>query len=298
MIERIVLHAGTPKTGTTSLQIALSTQRQILSRRGIFVPPTVEQEYPTPDGRMGVKPKHQFLVTAMMASDGQVLRVGLEDALRTAPPDAHTAVLSTEGLYHHWWDFTDAAKDSLRALTRTYRVEVWTWFRPPVEFFVSNYIQMLKNPITRVACYGRDWSPDRMLDDPWFAQRLDYAGFARDVSALLGPDALHLFSWRGRTVDDFFSHLGHPALGQSELREHATLGTVGVQMLRLVNARVVPNPTKAKALRLINQLDATLGPASPPFDPGPGARQRVEDLTQVGLEWLHRHHGLELRSIP
>lgn len=294
MIERIILHAGTPKTGTTSLQRALYGLRDALSARGVFIPPTSVQHYPTPDGRMEEKPKHQWMVAALTAPAAGTFVAALEKAIAAAPAEAHTAILSTEGLYHHWWDFSDAGKAGLAEVAKRYRVELWVWFRPPLEFFTSSYVQMLKNPIGRVACYGKDLSPAELLDDPWFARRLDYADFLRRTGEILGRDALRPFAWKDRTVRDFLAALGHDDLAAEEPREHRTLGSVGVAMLRLVNARSVPNPVKEEAVRLISQVDAALGEASPEFELDAQTRSRVLDLSGPGLAWLRQEWGLDL----
>lgn len=296
MIERIILHGGTPKTGTTSLQIALHGLRDALGQRGIFVPPTSAQEYPTSDGRPGTKPKHQWMVGALMAPTADTFLDGLRRALEAAPADAHTAVLSTEGLYHHWWDFSEAGRAALTEISQRHRVELWVWFRPPLDFFRSSYVQMLKNPLGKVWCYGRDLSPRELLDDPWFARRLDYAGFMRDASEVLGKGAVRPFAWRNGTVEDFLSALGHDDLAGEELQEHATLGAVGVAMLRLVNARAVANPVKAEAVRLIGRIDAILGPDSPEFEIDADTLARIAALSSPGLAWLRQEWGLDLRA--
>lgn len=297
MIERIILHAGTPKTGTTSLQRVLFGLRETLGARGVYIPPTTVQQYPTSDGRMEAKPKHQWMVGALMAPTAETFRDGVRSALAAAPANTHTVVLSTEGLYHHWWDFSDAGKAGLAELSKRLRVELWVWFRPPLEFFRSSYVQMLKNPIGRVSCYGKDMSPDELLDDPWFARRLDYAGFVRETAGILGRDAVRPFVWKNSTVRDFLSALGHADLATEEPREHRTLGTVGVAMLRLVNARAVANPVKAEAVRLVSQLDTAMGDASPEFELDAATRARIAALSGPGLAWLRREWNVDLGTM-
>src|ERR1017187_7782343 len=55
LVERIILHAGTPKTGTTSLQIALERHRAQIACHGLLYPTTMATAYSTSDGRGGVK---------------------------------------------------------------------------------------------------------------------------------------------------------------------------------------------------------------------------------------------------
>jgi hypothetical protein len=298
MVEQLVLHAGTPKTGTTSLQRALQQHRAALADRGFFIPPTTDQLVAAATGGAIAKPKHQFLVDALRDRTEKPLRTQLEAALAAAPSSAHTAILSSEGLYHHWWDFADASRAELAGFGRAYQLQLWVWFREPQGFFASSYVQMLKNPPGRVPCYGRDWSPEQMLDDPWFARRLDYAGFVGEAADCLGSGALRLFPWRHRTVHDFLAALGQPDLNVEEPTEHPTPGALGAAMLRALNRGALRGADRAAAVGRIVQLDASLGPASPRFDPGPAVRQRLDALTAPGLAWLRREWGLCLPSGP
>jgi len=50
--RRLILHAGTPKTGTSSLQLHLGSNRELLAEKGIYYPPPSETRMP----------KHQQLV--------------------------------------------------------------------------------------------------------------------------------------------------------------------------------------------------------------------------------------------
>ncbi len=292
MIERLILHAGTPKTGTTSLQLALQRCRTGLASHGIFVPPPTDPPTVELSGSPPLKPKHQFIVRCLRFEAGTQLRQQLAQALAPAPPEAHTAIFSTEGLYHHWWDFNEAAHAELAALTSVYRTEMWVWFRDPYSFFVSSYVQMLRNPVGMNPCYGRAWSPERMLDDPWFARQLDYAGFVRAAAGRLGSDALRLFPWRRRTVSDFFGALGRCDVGTEEPQEHRSPGALAVALLRQANAMAMERSARNRVVRWIAKVDAALGVASPRFDPGPATRQRLQALTAPGLAWLGREWGL------
>jgi len=294
LVQRIILHAGTPKTGTTSLQIALERHRAQIACHGLLYPTTMATAYSTSDGRGGVKPKHQWLVSDLVAHSGGGLRDHMAAALAEASPSTHTVVLSTEGLFNHWWDFSKEGRRELSALSRTYKVELWVWFREPIRFFISNYVQMLKNPPTEVACYGRDWSPDEMLDDPWFVRHLDYKGFIEEVTQTLGEGSVRPYAYRGATVADFFAAAGLPALNTSELREHVTLGGFGVQVLRHLNKLSLDFDAKIAAVNIVNRLDAELGMASQPLQIDPSTRARVLAFCGPSVEWLRREYGLEL----
>ena len=297
MIERIILHAGTPKTGTTSLQIALDRCRADLAGRGFLYPKAIETSYPRADGQLGTKPKHQWLVADLMADDDAAFFEHLGAAIAEASSGVHTLILSTEGLFHHWWDFSSTGRAALATLKRSFRVELWVWFRDPVEFFVSNYIQMLKNPRSPVVCYGQDWSTATMLDDPWFVRRLDYAGFVDEAGAVLGEDAVRAFVYRGRTVADFLAAAGLADIDIPEPREHSTLGQIGVDLLRVLNGRELSSEAKMAAVNAISRLDAELGACSEAFQLDAATIARVRTLAQPGLSRLRRERALELGPV-
>ncbi len=287
------MHAGTPKTGTTSLQIALERHRALLACHGLLYPTTMATTYSTSNGT-GVKPKHQWLVGGLIAENPCGLRDHLAAALTEASSTTRTVIFSTEGIYHHWWDFSEAGRRELAALSRAYKVELWVWFRDPIRFFTSNYIQMLKNPRTDVTCYGRDWSPDDMLDDPWFVRQLDYKGFVQAVTATIGNGSVRPFVHRGTTVADFFATVGLPAPITPEPNEHATLGSFGVRVLRELNKLELGYETKISAAGLVHRLDVEVGNASQSFQIDPLTRARVLAFSRPSVEWLKGEYGLDL----
>ncbi len=72
MAKQLIIHAGFPKTGTTSLQEALSANRQILLANGIYYPHAGDH-YP----HMGDKAHH----LAAFAISGRIWG-GLKEAVQ------------------------------------------------------------------------------------------------------------------------------------------------------------------------------------------------------------------------
>jgi len=106
MVERIILHAGTPKTGTTSLQIVLDQYREVLAQRGLLYPRAMVAPGAAANRSYNVKPKHQWLVDDLMADNPARFADDIASVLGQMPSNINTLVLSTEGLFNHWWDFT------------------------------------------------------------------------------------------------------------------------------------------------------------------------------------------------
>lgn len=295
-IDKIILHAGTPKTGTTSLQMTLEEHRSILSRQGVFYPATHPVDAKTAAHFGEMKPKHQWLVQSLVAEDMSSFWQNIENVISQASQFAPIVVLSTEGLFHHWWDFSNSGRAALADFIHAFHVELWVWLREPVAFFTSSYVQMLKNPPGLVHCYGRDWPPERLLDEPWFAKHLDYVGFLDDVKELFGSERIRAFTYTGSTVHDFFEAIGLAELGLPERRDYPTLGTVGVKLLRLLNRQALSMKEKAAALDAITQVDAALGPQSAPFQLNPDVRARVRALCAPGLKRLRDEYGIDLET--
>ena len=107
---RWVFHAGTPKTGSSSLQFIFDNHRELLLQNGILYPSNVSRVK---------EPKHQWFVSQLINGDIQGLIANLESALMEAGDNTHTIILSSEGIYNHWWDFPDKSKQFLNNLANT-----------------------------------------------------------------------------------------------------------------------------------------------------------------------------------
>jgi len=289
MIRNLILHAGTPKTGTTSLQVYLDREREALLRRGIFYPTTDETADST-------KPKHQWIVNALMASDSAYFRQKMHQVLDQAGSGPDTMILSTEGLFNHWWDFSPAGREALAGLTKEMAVQLWVWFREPVSFIRSNYVQMLRNPHMWVECYGRDISLEQMLDDPWFARHLDYIGFVRQAESVLGRGAVLPFAYRGDTIEAFLRALGLTGMPPGGLTEYRTLGELGAKLLRVLNRYELTVEQKKAAVARIGELDAIVGAQSQPLRITAAMARRIYDLAGESMRGLERDFGLSFES--
>lgn len=288
MLRKLILHAGTPKSGTTSLQRYLNTHRAALLHEGIL--------YPRAEMAPDQKPKHQWIVDTLLAGNGGQFRGEMQAVLTEVKPDTHTIILSTEGLFNHWWDFAAAGRHALASLVDKFSVSVWVWFRDPVSFVRSSYIQMLKNPRGDVFSHGRDLSVDEVLDDPWFSKHLDYIGFVREVDGVLGRGTVVPFAYQGDTIRAFLTSLGVECPENANLHANRTLGEVGVDLLRIFNRHELPEKTKRAGVTLIGEVDTLLGPSSQPLQLGSKAEDRIRALASESMDSLERDFGLLLCS--
>lgn len=271
--RRLVLHAGTPKTGTSALQRALYRNVDRLAEIGIWYPPADVEP---------LQKKHQYLVDLLLAADAAGFRRRFDEIERTAPLQTHTVVLSTEGLFNHWWDYPVASKALLGELGSRFDLHLWTCFREPVSFAISQYAQLLRNTRRYASAYGLVHDFEEMLEHEWFAKRLDYAGFIREAEATLGKGHVRAFRYGPDIVQRVFCALG-AAPPQTE-RVHPSLRTPGVALMRIVNRYALETEDQNRAQALVLELDTLIGDRSEPLEAGDAARRRIYELNAGGWE--------------
>jgi len=193
--QKLILHAGTSKTGSTSLQTYLDRHRADLKASGFL--------YPSEGVRDGWMPKHQWLVDAIIDADQSLFNRRMQAVLNERDASTHTIILSTEGIANHWWDFSSSGLNMLASLTQTFDVSCWIWFREPADFFRSYYLQISKNGRhPRFEAYGQNHPPLEMLSMPWVAKHLDYQGLIEGLERVLGADAIYPFAYTDDIVSD------------------------------------------------------------------------------------------------
>jgi hypothetical protein len=270
---KLVLHAGTPKTGTKALQTALYRHVDALAQIGVWYPPA----------HVDPAKKHQFLIEPLIAGDQAQLAGAFEEFVRSAPPQTRTIMLSTEGLYQHWWDFALQSKATLHHLASLFELEVWTCFREPLAFAITQHAQLVRNPRLAPA-YGLDAGLDEMLEDEWFVQRLDYLGFVFEVEELIGIGKVRLFRYGPDIVARIFRRLGAAAPEDAAKLVNPSLRQPGVELMRIVNRYDLPAEEKYAAAALVLELDMLIGYRAEPLRASPAAALRVRELTNAGWE--------------
>lgn len=143
---RLILHAGTHKTGTTSIQKVLRENQQTLAKGGYWYP--WGEPYPKSSF-----PHHQFSHDLTGVDPNGIARSQrfIEVALETAA-DAHTMIISAESIYRHvsdfnawldypvlqdYWDRRSAYLARLAALFEGMNSEVILFFRNKPDFIHS-----------------------------------------------------------------------------------------------------------------------------------------------------------------
>ncbi|MCK5870613.1 MAG: hypothetical protein KAG45_08235, partial [Methyloprofundus sp.] len=119
---KLIIHAGTPKTGTTSLQTYLDKRQRKLRGKGILYPHNLESlQNPS-------APKHQWFEKNLVTTHLENFLENFKNIISQVKKDTHTIILSSEGIYNYWWDFPDESKDILCELGKLFDIEIWVWF--------------------------------------------------------------------------------------------------------------------------------------------------------------------------
>ena len=228
---KLIIHAGTPKTGTTSLQTYLDKKQYKLRKKGILYPHNLDKLQNTD------APKHQWFEKNLVTTHLDNFLENIKNIIAQVKEHTHTIILSSEGVYNYWWDFPDASKTILAELTKFFNVELWVWFREPLEFIESYYKQCIRNPqVDSNPCYGKDLSFAEMLEIDWFSQHLNYQGFVTDCETLFGENKVLAFEYQGDVVQEVIEKLGLATAHDTPTpRQNRSLNSASIKLLRTIN---------------------------------------------------------------
>ncbi|QZY28152.1 hypothetical protein [Nocardioides coralli] len=234
----LVLHIGTGKAGSTSLQFFLRDNRDRLAELGVL--------YPSSPGRarhgklsLFIRDGDELVATPhwqrQRQSDPRIFRRRFRRRLLAEIEDSglDRVLLSDEEIYKS----SDAALTRLRRFTDQVarRVRVVVYLRRQDEHMVSRYQQGVKiGWTTRLA----DWANEDMSD------LYDYASRLRKHRKILGPDPLVVRRLdpacllRGSLFEDFLEAAGIEATGvplTSVTHRNVSLDAESVEFLRILN---------------------------------------------------------------
>lgn len=228
---KLIIHVGTPKTGTTSLQTYLDKKQRKLRGKGILYPHNLEKvQNPT-------APRHHWFEKNLVTTHHTHFLENIKNLISQIKDDTHTIILSSEGIYNSWWDFPEASKELLSVLAELFDTHIWVWFREPVGFIESFYKQCVRNPeVIGNPCYGKNLSLSQMLEIEWFSQHLDYQGFVSQCEALFGKTKVSVFQYHGDIVQEVITKLGLATPHDNPTpRQNKSLNSVSIALLRTLN---------------------------------------------------------------
>lgn len=247
-VQRLILHPGSPKTGTTSLQNFLFRHRDALLAKGFLYP---EAGVPAAGG---TAKGHHHLALLMQDAQPMDQLAAMIEALRgeVAKVPDRTLVLSSE-------EFFGATR--IRNLARWIQAEtclVYVCLRPQHEVMNANYY-------TQVS-YNRMRQPPQAYFR-FALDRLQYRAVL-DGAAMVAPQTtvkLRLFERgqpaRSSPVQDFLDVTGLP-LGyepSQNVVEHPTLPARATLLLRFINEFDLPPEDYFKVFNRLHQMRAAFG---------------------------------------
>lgn len=251
---KLILHAGTPKTGTSSVQVYLDKKQRKLRAKGILYPHNLEKSH-NPSA-----PKHQWFEKNLVTTHLDYFLENFKNIISQIKSDTHTVILSSEGIYNYWWDFPNQSKMVLAELGKLFDVEIWVWFREPLAFIESYYKQCIRNPqIKGNACYGKDLSFAEMLEVQWFSQHLNYQGFVSECQALFGDNNVSVFKYQGDVVQEVSQKLGLATPHDNPTpRQNKSLNSSSIALLRAINRYNLKAKDKERLMPHLRQINEVL----------------------------------------
>jgi len=251
---KLIIHAGTPKTGTTSLQSYLDKRQRKLRGKGILYPHNLDKlQNPS-------APKHQWIEKNLVTTNLESFLENFKNIISQVKKDTHTIILSSEGIYNYWWDFPDESKEFLGELSKFFDIEVWVWFREPLVFIESYYKQCIRNPqVESNPCYGKDLSFAEMLNIEWFSQHLNYQGFVTECQTLFGENNVSVFKYQGDVVQEVIDQLGLATPHDNPTpRQNKSLNSASVKLLRTINHYDIKAKDKALLMPHLKEINRVL----------------------------------------
>lgn len=239
----LVLHIGSGKTGTSSIQRLLSRNRRLLRERGVLFPSSPGPRRHTRFG-LSFKTDDELVETRPYRAQGhrspeafrETFRTELSAEIEKARPS--TVLISDEALYGsdeaflaRLRSFTDANAERLRLVC---------YLRRQDDHLVSRYQQVVKTGETRTLA--------ERTAELAHTKTYDYAARLDTWASLLEPDAFVVRRFeRGAFVDDSlyadFLHAAGLDVPLGELRgvasQNESLDAESVEFLRLLNLHLV-----------------------------------------------------------
>ena len=251
---KLIIHAGTPKTGTTSIQTYLNKRQRKLRGKGILYPHNLAK-IKNPN-----TPTHQWFEKNLVTTHVDFFLENFKNIIAQVTDDTHTILLSSEGIYNYWWDFPEESKQLLAQLNTLFDINIWVWFREPLAFMESYYKQCIRNPqIRNNPCYGKDLSFAEMLELPWFAKHLNYQGFVSECQNIFGEGSVSTFSYEGDVVQEVIERLGLSTPHDNPTpRKNKSLSAHSIAILRTLNRTHLSAKTKERLMPHIREMNTIL----------------------------------------
>lgn len=155
LVDRVVLHIGMPKTGSSAMQEFLELNRLALLKMGIWYPDIgIERGRGVRSNRCS---GHSILINRHVHNRGAIGRI-LAAQLKTLPYKVHTVILSAENIFsdRFLYDLEDKDKNVVALTTKIIdsidhgNIEVMTALRRQDDWFASYFREVTANPFNKM----------------------------------------------------------------------------------------------------------------------------------------------------
>lgn len=262
MTRRAILHIGTEKTGTTSIQQFLARHRPWLNQHGFHYAKAAGS--PNHTRLFGYAVSNPRLAFGVRTTEEQAaLRAKLEADLQ-AEVDAHpdkTFLFSNEHL--HSRVYQPGEVERLRDLLARFfeRVDVLVYLRRQDQLAVSLYSTLLKAGTSSRELLVRKPVPGLPDEAPEQALYYDYQALIARWAAGFGPDRVIVRRFpadlvNGSIIDDVCHVAGLPAPDSQPDRANESLTPEFQEYLRLINPylKVQHGSTRGEIIRVLSEL--------------------------------------------
>lgn len=281
MQKRIIIHIGTHKTGTTTLQSVLHQLRPVLLERGVLYPRTDRDH----SERRG-PPKQAELAQLIRTAEPPVLaqaRQRLVDEFEAS--GAHSLVISAEGLSGP----SPAAANFFAPLSTRYRLEVICYLRRQ-----DLFVESLFNQITKRSDRMESRDIVQFVNDARTQERLDYNAMLRNWRKLPAHITAVDFAKAVRSpglVPSFLQALGVADVTVPDSVRNRSLDMRLIMTLVALN-RVPLNFNEARLLRATEEIQNQTGFVSQKHVLGTTLRQQLLQQCADGNRRLARRYGV------
>lgn len=265
--QRLWLHVGPAKTGTTSIQNTLFRNRETLRSAGVLYPLVPENKYSS------ARYAHHFLSQALVASD-----VGLIDSFFSNMPEAPDTILSSEGLAN---GLSGQYVDVRALLTQRYQTKVVYYVRDPVARATSLAQQFLKT--ARATLADLQESPPHVPLRKHIIPLIKAFGQDSVILRKFAPDSFP----DGDLIADFCLGIRKPELAQQlkVARMNESITMEAAEKIDLYRRQTGD-------LRVIRPNDPEFRIGETRFHLSDTAKQIIRDRSAKDLEWLRDAYGM------